>query len=120
MSDATLYERLGGETQIAKIATDIFDTHADNPDIASRYLNSDRHAVIEKVTEFLCAATGGPQEYTGKSMIETHKTMNINEKEFLAVLDDIMLVLDKHQVGQQEKQELLLAAYSLKGEIIGR
>ena len=115
----SLYERLGGELKIARIAADIFDTHATNPTVASRYMDSDRERVIKMVTEFLCAGTGGPQDYTGKSMPEAHRCMNINEAEYLAVIDDIMAALDKNEVGEQEKQELLMIAYSLKGEIIG-
>ncbi|MBW8182907.1 group I truncated hemoglobin [Shewanella nanhaiensis] len=119
MNGTSLYDRLGGEVKIAQIAADIFDTHRDNPTIASRYKDSDRDKVIKTVTEFLCSGTGGPQEYTGKNMTDTHRTMNINEREYLAVIDDIMVALEKNDVGQQEKQELLMVAYSLKGEIIG-
>jgi hemoglobin len=36
----------------------------------------------------------------------------------LAVIDDIMGALDKNGVGDLEKQELLMVAYSLKGEIL--
>lgn len=120
MSEISLYTRLGGESNIAKVAADIFDTHAANPIIASRYKDSDRNRVIEKVTEFLCMATGGPQEYTGKNMVDTHRGMNINEREYMAVIDDILAVLAKHNVGQQEQQELLMAAYSLRDEILGQ
>ncbi|MCG9696106.1 group 1 truncated hemoglobin [Shewanella sp. Isolate11] len=120
MSEKSLYDRLGGESNIAHIAADIFDTHAVNPLIASRYIDSNRERVIQKVTEFLCMATGGPQAYTGKNMVDTHRGMNINEREYVAVLDDILLALNKNDVGQKEQQELLMAAYSLKEEIVGQ
>ena len=44
--------------------------------------------------------------------------MNISEQEYLAVTDDIMAALDKNGVGEQEKQEMLMIAYTLKGEIL--
>ncbi len=119
MSEKSLYERLGGEEKIAVIAADIFDTHAANPIIASRYKGSDRERVIKVVAEFICAGTGGTQEYTGKAMLDAHHAMNINDIEYMAVIDDIMLALDKNDVGQQEKQEMLMIAYSLKEEIVG-
>ncbi|SQH77741.1 conserved protein of unknown function, low identity with Globin-like protein [Shewanella benthica] len=84
----SLYERLGGEPEIARITADIFDTHATNPTVASRYKDSDREQVIKMV------------------MSETHRCMNINEAAYLAVIDDIMVALDKNE-------------YSLKGEVIG-
>lgn len=51
-------------------------------------------------------------------MLATHRGMNINEEEYLAVVDDIMAALDKHQVGDREKQEMLMIAWSLKSEIL--
>lgn len=118
MSEQSLYERLGGEDKIRAIATSIFDNHAGNSAVSARYKDSDRDRVIQVVTEFVCAGTGGPQEYTGKDMLAAHRGMNINETEYLAVIDDIMNALDSNGVGDQEKQEVLMIAYSLKGEIL--
>ena len=47
-----------------------------------------------------------------------HRGMNISEQEYLAVADDIMAALDKNGVGDQEKREILMIAFSLKGEIL--
>ncbi len=118
MSERSLYERLGGEDAIRKIAGDIFDNHRNNDAVQARYADSDRKEVVQLVTEFVCAGTGGPQEYTGRDMRETHRGMNINEQEYLAVIDDIMAALAKNGVGEREQQEMLMIAYSLKGEIL--
>ena len=118
MSEKSLYERLGGEDKIRTIAGDIFDNHMRNTAVKARYIDSDRDNVIRLVTEFICAGTGGPQSYTGKDMVATHRGMNINEQEYLAVIDDIMDALHKNGVGDREKQELLMVAYSLKSEIL--
>jgi hemoglobin len=118
MSEATLYERLGGEENIRTITGTILDNHLANESINVRYQDADREALIQTVTEFICAGTGGPQEYTGKDMLTTHRGMNINEAEYLAVLDDIMSALDTNNVGEREKQEVLMICYSLKDEIV--
>lgn len=118
MTEASLYERLGGADNIRKIATTLFDTHAENPAIAARYVDSDRSGVIQLVFEFLCMATGGPEEYTGRDMLTVHRGMNISEQEFMAVLDDILLALQANGVGQREQEELLLANYNLRGDIV--
>jgi hemoglobin len=51
-------------------------------------------------------------------MVAAHWGMNISEREYLAVTDDIMAALDKNGVGDQEKREILMIAFSLKGEIL--
>lgn len=118
MSEASLYERLGGEEAICKIAGDIFDNHAKNPALKARYQDSDRAKVVQLVTEFICAGTGGPQAYTGQGMLAAHRGMNINEQEYMEVLDDILVALDQNGVGEREKQEVLMISYSLRGEIL--
>lgn len=118
MSTTTLYERLGGESNIRAIAADIYDNHSNNPVVQARFAKSDRSKMIALAAEFICMGTGGPQKYKGKDMRAAHQGMNISEQEYLAVVDDIMAALDKHQVGAGEKQEVLSIAYALKGEII--
>jgi len=114
----TLYQRLGGRPAIEQIASDIFDNHTKNPIVKNRYVNSDPTEVKRLVTEMCCAGFGGPEEYTGKDMISAHTGMNINDAEFIAVVDDVMSALDMNNVGQSEKDEVLCILYSLKPEIV--
>ena len=118
MSEASLYERLGGEEKIRDIVNTVFDNHLASDAVKARYAGSDRDAVIRHVTDFICAGTGGPQSYGGKDMREAHKGMNVNEGEYVAVLDDILAALESHGVGRREQEELLMIAYSLRGDIL--
>ncbi len=117
-TDATLYERLGKKPGIEQIASDIWDNHISNPIINNRYAASDPVKVKRLVTELCCAGFGGPEEYTGMDMISSHKGMNINEAEFIAVCDDVLKALDTNKVGQREKDEVLCILYSMKPEIV--
>ena len=44
--------------------------------------------------------------------------MNYSEAEFVAVLDDLLVALSKHGVGELEKAEVLAPNYALKDEIV--
>ncbi|HOP15218.1 MAG: group 1 truncated hemoglobin [Chromatiaceae bacterium] len=118
MSETSLYERLGREENIRLIAGSILDNHLGNDKIKSRFRHVDRDETWRKVTEFICAGTGGPQHYTGRGMLAAHRGMNISEMEFIAVVDDIKAALESNGVGEREKQELLAIAHSLKGDIV--
>ena len=117
-TSTTLYERLGKRHGIEAIASDIWDNHICNPIINNRYANSDPVNVKRLVTELCCAGFGGPETYTGKDMISSHRGMNINEVEFIAVCDDVLKALDMNKVGQREKDEVLCILYSMKKEIV--
>ena len=118
MSDDSLYARLGGRPGIARIVEDIWNNHISNPLINKRYADSDPNEVKRLVAEMCCAGFGGPETYTGKDMIAAHKGMNINDTEFVAVCDDVLDALQKNDVGQREKDEILCILYSLKNEVV--
>ena len=117
-TEPSLYERLGKRAGIEQIASDIWDNHISNPIVKNRYVNSDPVNVKRLVTELCCAGFGGPETYTGKDMISSHRGMNINEAEFIAFCDDVLKALDKNKAGKREKDEVLCILYSMKQEIV--
>ncbi len=117
-TSASLYERLGGQSGIAAIVDDVWENHISNPHIKQRYADSDSEDVKRLVREMFGAGTGGPETYTGQDMVSAHRGMNINDKEFVAVIDDVLKALASNNAGQQEKDEVLCILYSMKDEIV--
>ena len=68
--------------------------------------------------EFFISGTGGPNVYEGEDMVSVHKGMNIDNDEFMAVLDDAMAALEKNNVGQREREEVIYILLSLKGDVV--
>src|SRR6266487_841519 len=54
----------------------------------------------------VCWATDGPQEYTGRTMRESHQALMITAAEWQAFLDDFQQTLDKFSVPQAAQREL--------------
>ncbi|MDQ3033238.1 MAG: group 1 truncated hemoglobin [Myxococcota bacterium] len=123
MNDKSLFERLGASPGISALVDDIVTAHMANPVINARYRplleTPDRLATIKKHTcAFLEAGSGGPQQYTGRSMLDAHRGMNVSAAEFLAVVDDIMGVLREHRIDDETQKDVLAIAYSLKPDIM--
>jgi hemoglobin len=57
-------------------------------------------------------------KYTGKSMKDTHATMNVNEAEFNAVVDDVMAALAKNKIRPQEQNEVLAILWSVRPDVV--
>ena len=64
------------------------------------------------------SAISDPWRETGGDLREVHTGMNISEEEFVASVDDLMMVLGKNNVGEREQQEVLFIFFSLKGEVL--
>ncbi len=114
----TLYERLGGGEAIRAIADEAVELHLRNPAIKARFLKADPEQLKRLAGEFFAHGTGGPEIYTGRDMRSAHEGMNASEAEFLAVVDDIMAAMDTHEIGAQEKNEVLSILYGMKDDII--
>jgi len=116
---ATLYERLRAVEGITKLVDDAVDAHLANKIVATRFENAEDIDYSKRMlVEFFCAGSGGPQEYTGRDMLTTHKGMNISEEEYMAVIDDVFTAMNKNNVGETEQKDVLAILYSLKGEMI--
>jgi hemoglobin len=120
----SLYERLGGVYSIATVVDDFIDRIMVDPRLnANPSVNEAHHRVPPAgfkylVTEMVCWATGGPQRYTGKSMVESHKDLKITSKEWEAFLDDFQQTLDKFKVPGEEQAELQTIVNSTRSDIV--
>lgn len=115
---ASLYERLGRRDGITRITRTLIENHLRNPIVSARYAARDLGKVEQHVVEFFCAGAGGPEIYTGRDMLATHKGMNISEQEFVAVIDDALAALAAHDIDPATCNEVLGILWSLKGEVV--
>ncbi len=121
---SSLYQRLGGSEAITMLVDDIVEAHMGNAIIKARFLpyaaEPERLGAIKgHLCAFLCAGSGGPQTYAGRTMPETHRGMNISAAEFVAAVDDILAVLGRHGLGDDVKKDVLAISWSLKDDIMG-
>jgi len=122
---STLFERLGGTAGISAIVDDVVEEHMNNPNIKSRFLpyreQHEKMAMIKQHTiAFFTVGSGGPGTYAGRDMVTTHRGMNISPAEYMHTVDDILNVLEKHQIDQDTRTQVLGILWSLKGMIIGQ
>lgn len=121
----TLYERLGGGPGISTLVDDTVDAHMKNPAVNARFLpylqQPERLAQIkEQTVAFFSAGSGGPAPYSGKDMPTIHRGMNISPGEYMHVMDDIFIALEKQSIDDQTKKDVLAILWSLKDMIISK
>ncbi len=123
--EKTLFERLGGRQGITILVDEIVNAHIDNPAINARFLpylkDQDNLSKIKKHTvDFFSASSGGPDIYTGRDMVTTHTGMNISPAEYMHVIDDIFIAMDKQSINDATKKDVLSILWSLKAMIISK
>jgi hemoglobin len=120
-SDSSLYRRLGGYDALAAV-TDAFLARINGDTAISVFfagleppqLNRIRQMVVDQ----LCAATGGPCRYVGRSMKETHATLGITSEVFEKFMGHFQATLVTFSVPQREQDEVLAALRMLKNDVV--
>ena len=120
----SLYERLGGLRSISLVVDDFIDrlvtndTLNANPAVAAARDSSPAPYLKVQVSVMVCQATGGPCQYTGLGMKESHSHLNITESEWQVMLDEFKKTLGKFSVPEAEQKELLAIVDSTKADIV--
>lgn len=121
----SLFDRLGGRNGISTIVDDTVENHMNNTNVNARFLpfkdKPEQLAIIKNHTiDFFVAGSGGPNVYSGKDMATAHTGMNINPAEYMHVMDDIFMALDKNAIDEETKKDVLAILWSLKGMIMSK
>jgi hemoglobin len=120
----SLYETLGGiygMTAVVEALLDRIEVNPvlnANPTIATAQQRVPRAARQYLVTELLAWATGGPQQYTGRSMRDAHAHLRITEAEWQAFVADAQASLTACAVPAAAQEALCTLVSRLKPEIV--
>lgn len=135
MSEASLYDRLGGVFAIAAVIDHFSDAVVQNPIVGQK---SENPALREWHTNnlgrlpglkfmrtlWVCNVAGGPFQFSatrpGSTVLgleEAHRELKISPEEFDEVAAELGRTLDFVKVPGQEKDEVLAAFAAHKGEV---
>jgi len=114
----SLYDRLGGKSAITAVVDSFVVKVAADTRINKKFAKSDVGRVKTMLVDQICAATGGPCTYSGRSMKDAHRNMGVTEGEFNALVEDLTATLNAFKVGQGEQTELLSALGTMKADIV--
>jgi hemoglobin len=115
-----LYERLGGHDAIHAVVADVVRRHQVNDQIKRVMEGVDTDHLTEQVTDFLCAAFGGDEEYLGEDMVTAHANLGLSNADFLAAGSDLSAAMAAAGVGEDEQQEVLCAFVGLRAQAVTR
>lgn len=116
----TLYERLGGEVGVARFVDQTIDLTASDAVTKRSFDKVDLKKLKVKIGEHICALTGGPCEYSGDPMKIVHQGLDITEAEFYSMVEILRGTLNRSQVSESAKNELLRILAPMKRDIVSK
>ena len=103
----SLYQRLGGRAAIVAVVDDFVGNVAKDNRINKFFGNTDIPRLKRLLVQQICAGSGGPCQYEGRSMREAHRGLGVRNQDFDALVQDLVKSLNKFNVPTREQQELL-------------
>jgi hemoglobin len=115
----SLYTRLGGNAAITAVVGDFVNERvAKDARINTFFANVDLPNLERLLVEQIGEASGGPEVYTGRDMVEAHAGLSITVADFNALVEDLVISLDTFEVPETEKTELLNALGPMQADIV--
>lgn len=115
-----LYRELGGTPGITAVVDVFLLRLTGDARINSLFAKVDHADLRRLVIEQLCAATGGPCTYTGRSMEDSHSGLNLSEADFSAFMGDLVAAMDDARVPLAQQNQLLALLVPMKPQIVGQ
>ena len=119
-ADDRLYRALGGTDGITKVVdAALAEIHGDLR-INLFFEKTDMADLRRLLIEQICAATGGPCEYTGRSMEEAHSGLNLTDADFDAFVQDLVRAMDSVKVPKDLQKQLLDLLGPMRPQVVGQ
>jgi hemoglobin len=117
----SLYKRLGGYDALAAV-TDEFIGRLVTDKSLGRFFGGasedSKKRIRQLVVDQLCAATGGPCLYIGRSMKTVHTGLGITEEDWNIAVKHLTDSLNKFKVPKPEQDEFFKIVATLKPDIV--
>ena len=117
-ADNSLYSRIGGLPVLKTITSKLIDVSSADPVTKRSFNKVNLDRVKDKLAEQFCVLAGGPCTYTGDDMRLVHRGLNITEREFYGLVEQLRVILDEQGIGTREKNELLALLAPMKPQVV--
>jgi len=117
-SETSLYERIGGREAVEQ-AVDVFYEKVLADDLVSSFFEgTDMGRQRGKQKAFLSYAFGGPAQYTGKDMRESHSHLDLGEEHFIAIASHLQGTLEELGVAEDLVGQAMAIAASTHDDVL--
>ncbi len=114
----SLYELLGGQEVIQKVVDDFYKRILADTRINHYFEHLDMTKQRAHQSAFISQVLGGPEHYSGRSMLNAHKGLDLSKADFDAVAGYLAETLEAFNVPQVHIDTVMSKVAALEREIL--
>lgn len=115
-----VYKVFGEKPGLVALMEDFMIELVNDPRTRPFFADVDQKHVKEELVDQFCVILGGPCTYTGKGMKEVHAKLAISEGSFNALVEDLQVAMDKHDIPFRAQNKLLQKLAPMHREVINK
>ncbi len=116
-NDAAL-EPFGGYAGLGRITQDFVERVQKNPRISKFFKEADTERLQAMLTDQFCDVLGGGCKYSGKSMKQVHRAMQVTTDAFNALAEDLQDALTAANVPTYQQNKLIAKLAPMRRDIV--
>ena len=116
----SVYQDFGEREGLVALMNDLMVNLVDDPRTRPFFADADQKHIKAELVDQFCVILGGPCQYTGKSMKESHSKLAIDEAAFNALVEDLQRAMDKRKIPFRSQNKLLAKLAPMHREVITR
>lgn len=119
--DQSLYQRLGGYDAIAAVTKDVAGRLMEDDKLGRFWAHRGGDGIereVQLIVDYIANKSGGPLYYRGRDMKLAHIGMRIDDEDWDRMMTHLSTTLDKFDVPQRERQDVVAFFDSLKTDIV--
>jgi hemoglobin len=117
-AQTTLYEEIGGEAKMRAVAEEFTNVLLADPRINFTFANTDLAKFKQLIFEQFCNISGGPCQYTGRSMKESHEKLNSTNAQFNALAEDLYIAFERTNVPYRLQNKMMALLAPMQKDIV--
>lgn len=114
----TIYAQIGGFSTVRGLVEDFYDRLLREDSLRHYFVGIDLSRLIRHQTDFVCMVMGGPVDYTGRQLRDSHRHLAITEKDFELVASVLENCLLDGGLEEKHVEEIIGAVRGAKGDIV--
>jgi hemoglobin len=119
-ADDDLFHAFHGKEGISRIVEDFVTSNVNDPRIGPIFKPFNLARTRRTLKEQFCYLLGGPCDYSGRSMKDTHKYQGINAMEFNRVVENLQKAMSKEGVSFRAQNKLLAKLAPMFDDVVER
>jgi hemoglobin len=117
-ADDSIYVGLGGQQGIKSIVATLIPLIQADARIKESFADSDMKHVGMRLEEQFCMLSGGPCEYKGEPMAETHGGLKVTNAQFNALAEDLQVAMERNKVPSRIQNKLVAKLAPMQRTIV--